>query len=438
MSIRTHIFPCKISVELADKLNHESGRIYTDVMVEHWRIWRKKGIWLGCHTAQRLNDFYNELPSLLTAHSIDAAQEGFYKACGTTKAVRRAGVSTRYPFKRKHYRTTTWKNTGIRLRGNKLRLSLASGQDPIMVSLPSNLLDVSKDMFKEMRLVYDKAKRGYRWHLVVNDGLDPADPPGNGAAAIDMGEIHPATVTDGEHAAVITCRELRSVKQYREKKLAALQSKQSSLRKGSGRWRKIQSRKNRFLAKQKNRTRDMEHKISRDVVNWCVEHSIGELAIGDVRDIADGKRLNRKSQQKVSNWSHGKIRRYIGYKAKDVGIVVVDDVDESYTSQTCPACGRRNKPRGRNYRCSCGFTGHRDAVGSVNILSKYIYGELGKIQPPKPKYRLPHDVRKRSVTGTDLSGLGVVAQATPRIYTVLPWECHIIERETEKQSAILF
>jgi hypothetical protein len=31
----------------------------------------------------------------------------------------------------------------------------------------------------------------------------------------------------------------------------------------------------------------------------------GGQVLGDVRDVADGKRLGKKSQQKISNWSHG-------------------------------------------------------------------------------------------------------------------------------------
>jgi putative transposase len=46
--------------------------------------------------------------------------------------------------------------------------------------------------------------------------------------------------------------------------------------------------------------------------------------------------------------------------------------DERYTSQTCPACGKRHKPKNRIYKCSCGFQFHRDAVGSINIRRKYL------------------------------------------------------------------
>ncbi|HXG94810.1 MAG TPA: zinc ribbon domain-containing protein [Blastocatellia bacterium] len=42
------------------------------------------------------------------------------------------------------------------------------------------------------------------------------------------------------------------------------------------------------------------------------------------------------------------------------------------TTQICPACGNRKKPKGRQYVCACGFRYHRDGVGSLNIRSKYL------------------------------------------------------------------
>ena len=98
----------------------------------------------------------------------------------------------------------------------------------------------------------------------------------------------------------------------------------------------------------------------------AVEQQVGTLALGDVRDVADGKRLHAKSQQKISTWSHGKLRALITYKAEAAGITV-ELVDEHDTSQTCPNCGERHKPKGRRYRCpACGFAAHRDVVGAAN------------------------------------------------------------------------
>jgi putative transposase len=69
--------------------------------------------------------------------------------------------------------------------------------------------------------------------------------------------------------------------------------------------------------------------------------------------------------------------------------------DEHYSSQTCPHCGHRHKPRGRLYTCpACRFQSHRDVVGQINILSAYVHGAPGKLPVPvRLKHRIPHNLR---------------------------------------------
>lgn len=399
--IRTLILPCNLSSKVADSLNRESGRIYTEVMIAHYRVYRKHGVWLNSPRMQKYHDRISQ-ESFLHAHSIDAAQEAFYKACKTAKANRDDGAS--YPHKKKFYRTTIWKNTGIRKRGNHLLLALARGNEPIAFRLPSSLSVLEGKQFLEVRLVYNKNHRKYEWHLVIETGIEPRISTGTNVAGVDLGEIHPATITDGQQSIIISCRELRSLNQYRNKRLAELKSLQATKKKQSRRWWRIQRRINRFLAKNKAQRRDLEHKISRAVVDWCILHQVGTLVIGDVRDVADGKRLNRKSQQKVSNWSHGQIRKYIAYKAEAEGIVVNDEVNEAYTSQTCVYCGRKRKPKGRIYSCECGQTYHRDIGGAANILSRFCYGELSKVDAPYPFFFRPHSKVSQSVALRSLYG----------------------------------
>ncbi len=484
--IRAVYFRCHLPKAVADALNAESGRIYSQVLVEQYRIYRKKGVWLSPKAQERYNDYLNrETPKLLHAHSIDAAQQGFHEACKTTQAARKAGLDAKYPHKRKRFRTTVWKNTAIRLisvaertlalnslagwfdppeagwrrsassnqelvalsipsaertrpppaveltmsssggeiKGNVLLLSLARGQQPISLPLPEHLRALDASAFTEMRLVYNKSSRHYEWHLIVDDGIEVEPTIATNMAAIDLGEVHPATLTDGEEALVVMSRQLRSQSQHTAKNLASLQQKQSQHKRCSRRWKRLQQRKNRFLAKQELRRRNIEHKVSREVVNYAVERSIGKLFIGDVRDVADktskaeteanGRRYKGKvHNQRMSRWSHGKLRRYIQYKAQAAGIAVDDKVPEHYTSQTCPQCRNRYKLGGRNYKCPvCGFCSHRDVVGAPNILSRALYGELGKIRPPETvKYRQPY-LRVRP--GRSSPGHGACSSVSP-------------------------
>ncbi len=400
--IRTHIVPCALPKTVADALNRASGAVYTRTLVTHYRVYRKRGKrtrhWLSQFAGMRLNDYLTrDQPPLLHAHSIDAAQEGFYKACKTAKANREQGA--KFPHKRKQWRTTIWKSSAIRRQGDTLLLSLARGRSPITLPLPLHLHDVLRVL--EVRLMWDRCSRHYTWHLVVENGKQPKEAQGTATMAVDLGEIHPATITDGQIAVVVSCRELRAKRQYTAKRLASLQSRQNHCRKKSRQWWRLQRCKNRFRAKQQRRIRDMEHKISRSVVEYAVEQQAGTLAIGDVRDVADQTNKGAAVNQKLSTWRHGKLRAYLTYKADAEGMAVVL-VDERYTSQTCPQCGCRHKPRGRVYTCGrCGFGGHRDVVGAANILSRHLYSDVGKVLPPPGiKYRHPIRSGKRSCPDT--------------------------------------
>ena len=243
------------------------------------------------------------------------------------------GLQVRYPHKRKHFRTTIWKRAGIRLKDGKLLLARARGLPAVEVPLPSPLLALPKTALVEVRLVWDRASRHYAWHMVIEDGGQACAPPGEAVGACDLGEIHPAALTDGQETVIITCRALRANQQYTAKRLAELHAKQDRKRRGSRRWQRLQRRTTRFLAKQRRRARDLEHKSSRAVVRWATERGVGSLVIGDVRDVADGKHLAAKSQQKVGLWSHGRQRQYITYKAEASGISIAL-CDEAFTSQS--------------------------------------------------------------------------------------------------------
>jgi putative transposase len=409
--LRTAQFASTLPKAEADAVHLESGRIYTDMLVSHYRFYRKQGVWLKRENGERWEDVHGGTTTL-HAHSRDAAQQGFYKACKTARACRQMGLEVKYPYKRKLWRTTIWKSTGITRKGTALLLARARGLAPVSVSLPSNLLALPALVCLEARLVWDRAARHYTWHLVVEDGSVPEQVPGTHTAAVDLGEIHPAAVTDGKETVIITCRALRANQQYTAKRLSQLRAKQAHKHKGSRSWRRLQRRKSHFLAKQKRRARDLEHKASRAVVNWAKERQVSTLVIGDVREVADGKRLNAKSQQKIGLWSHGRQRQYITYKAEAAGMSVVL-IDEAYTSQTCPKCLNCSKPKGRIYRCPvCGFVGHRDGLGCANILSQHYTGEPGHVWPPQEKYRYPF-AGKRSRPDTAEMAWGPTAKVSP-------------------------
>ncbi len=417
--IRTYIVPCALPQAQADALNLASGRIYSGIVARHWRLLKKKALWLSEKALTKLSDLRLADKALaMHAHSIDAAQQGFFKACKTTRALRKAGFpAANFPWRNKKFRTTVWKNTAIKCKLGHLELSIGAGSPKIKIALPENLHTVLQ--FVEVRLVYDKRGRKYNWHIVAENGKQAKQAPGNNVVSVDMGEIHPAVVGDEHAAIIITARERRHAAQGHAKRLASFGKALSRKKKGSRRYKQLVRSRNRMKAKHKRVIRDIEHKVSRELVNVAVERQADTMAMGDIRDIADGIEIGKQSNQKISGWSHGQIRKLTAYKAEAEGIKIVL-VDEQYTSQTCPHCGGKHKPRGRNYRCpACGFRSHRDVVGQVNLLSIFKHGAPGQIPAPTNiKHRMPHNLRlMRSCRDTGQAAMPVAqtncAQTAP-------------------------
>ena len=91
-----------------------------------------------------------------------------------------------------------------------------------------------------------------------------------------------------------------------------------------------------------------------------------------------------------TQWSHGSIRHKLTYKAERLGMDVALQ-DEHHTSRTCPHCLYvRSKIKGRMFRCpKCGWTYHRDGVGSINIRRKYLgHGPVVGVMAPPISIRL--------------------------------------------------
>ena len=125
--------------------------------------------------------------------------------------------------------------------------------------------------------------------------------------------------------------------------------------------------------------RDMEHKISRTIVATAVERKAGTIAIGDIRDIADGVDCGTVQNGRMSRWNHGKISDYVEYKSgsrRDRGRTGrrtphEPDVSQLRASpQTEPAQIRLPGLR---------VSANRDVVGQVNILSVFRHGEPGRL-----------------------------------------------------------
>ncbi len=402
-AVQTKLNPDKRAREYCQFLQQESARVWNTAKNFFWRTYRKKGLWLSSPSLQKYNrsdQLYPDEQFCLHSQSIQSVAQQFSANLKATREVRKENPDIRYPYKMKKYFRVQWKAGAIKVKGRNIIFSNGLGNKPLKLRLPRAFANCQP---KIVELIW---RNGYWLSLVVK--VDDKDNViGSSVAACDMGEIHAIALTDGYEALIISGRKLRAVKQYRNKRVAQLQEAMSKCTKYSRKWRKLNCTKRRIMERTRRRIRDLNHKITTSAIQWCIEHGISTIVIGDLSGIAQCTkgRLSRRIRQKISQWSFYKQKEYLLYKAKEVGIDVIE-VSEAYTSKTCPRCGSINSPNNRNYSCSnCALTCHRDVVGAYNILSMYRYGALvpdDLFSYPTPKYlRIPFQAKRRSSSSPD-------------------------------------
>jgi putative transposase len=119
--------------------------------------------------------------------------------------------------------------------------------------------------------------------------------------------------------------------------------------------------------------KDVNHKLSRKIVNYAESRGVGTIKVESLEGILEGTTRTsrgaaaRKNNRSQNSWTFYQLTQFISYKAERAGIKV-ELVDPAYTSQDCPACRQRNTADDRVYVCKkCGWKGHRDVVGAINI-----------------------------------------------------------------------
>lgn len=341
-----------------DALAQASGELYKRTVVYFWRCVRRSDRWLSpAALMRRLNS------KKLHAHSADAVVQSFCNSLKSWRSLRKSKSEARPPKRFGKYFKVVWKVSAIHLKNGSLVLSNGKGNEPLIISgwrhkKPTIIEMGWDDKEYELRCVY-----GYEAPEKVKGGL---------IAGVDLGEIHLATVVDGRGAVIVNGRALRSQRRYQNKLKGKLASMIDVKKKGSYRRNRLIKSKRRQLLKLRNQIMDTHHKQTTRLVRTLKERGVGTVVIGDLRDYRDGLDRGKKSNQFLHGWTCGESRRMIEYKSERLGMACVLQ-EESYTSQTCPACGSRHKPNGRNFRCkSCGLACHRDVVGATNIRTKYL------------------------------------------------------------------
>jgi putative transposase len=326
---------------------------------------------------------------------VQALCQKFAANVETASALRRqelaetGSVQTAYPHHPKAYQTVIWKDQALTVLPNgRLRLPTSGQRPPLLLSVPE---EYRQSNLRRAELTWRADHYELCLTLDTRAVLPPPLPAG-AVAGVDLGEIHIAAVTTTRrHALVVSGRQLRSCKQWRNKVHSVLQEKLSRCQMGSRRAKRLLKRKAQVSAKLYRQQRDILHQASRKVVDFCAQEGVSRIAVGDVRDIQTGVSLGKQTNQKISQWPHGQFTKHLSKKAARLGMIV-DWIDEAYSTRTCSVSGhvQPSSPRGRRFGClGCGARVHRDVNGANNTCSKAAHGVYSQVQVDTVKYLRP-------------------------------------------------
>ncbi len=369
----------------------EAARVWNLCCEIHKQARMAHSKWPGRHELQKTTKGQFALHS----QSVQMVVHAFLATIATTRQLRQTHpqMKMKYPWREKCFYLVKWPAQAVSKENGRVVLPMGKGRTSIVLplELPENSGACS--------LVWNN---GFELHVCVEQPQDK-EAPGDVHATVDLGEIHLAAVsTNTGQAMIVTGRGIRSLKRQRNQQLGKIAKKQSRCKHYSRRWKKLQKAKNKIKLRAEHRLRDMRHKATRKVINFCQEQQVGTLFIGNPHGVRRQDK-GRHHNQRMALWEYGKDIDYLTHKSKQAHIMSFTG-SERGTSSQCPACGQKHKPKGRNWACkACGFTGHRDLVGSVNMHA-LAFGEH-VIFPRSVTYLRPSISRRSSRADAPLASI---------------------------------
>jgi len=259
------------------------------------------------------------------------------------------------------YKPTVWltPRASYNVDFEAMTVRIASVGDLQILGYPRNLKDYLSWRMREARLTVKGDKVFLK--VVFEKGEENVEPKESVAVDINMAEV--VVGKDDTHYVRIPTR-LEEVHHW--KSLA-----ENLQKKYPRRWRenkRILRRIYSFHQKAKRIAEDFARKVGKWVVEIAEDFGANVIKLESLKNlIKNVDKLPREFRDKLYLMQYRRLQYWISWQARKHGILV-QYVNPSYSSVSCPKCGRRMEEVGyRWFRCSCGYENDRDVIAVVNL-----------------------------------------------------------------------
>ncbi len=245
-------------------------------------------------------------------------------------------------------------------------------KEPIEFTIPRYK---NKEFQKYQQIRILPKKRFYEIEIVYEEPIKESQLESSSYLSIDFGVNNLITAVENRNSRpiIISGKIVKSINRQWNKRKARLYSIKDKQRlMWTAQLDEITIKRNSIM-------KDYLHKTSQYIVGYCLHRGIGNICLGELKEIKQNIRLGRRTNQNFVNIPIHTLKQMIAYKAELVGIKV-HVIDEAYTSK-CSSLdleliqkhtqyiGKRIKRglfKGSNYLLNA------DVNGALNILRKVV------------------------------------------------------------------
>lgn len=267
--------------------------------------------------------------------------------------------------------TVTWKNSGFRVDTDHDQVRLSKGanlkdggryaRDYILCEYetrPDVELAEVEDV-QQVRAIWT----GEVWelHIVYRTRISSPEQPGERTAGVDLGISNFAAVSLDDTTVLYPGNALKVDAHFFRGVEYETEGEDGPSNKAKWARQRKARRQEHFL-----------HAVTRDILDQCVKHDVGVLAVGHPKHIRNDTDWGRHGNKRLHDWPFAQVLDYLEYKAEERGIRVERvPEDKLKTSKTCCCCGSQadgNRTERGLYVCGeCGLVANADVSAAENM-----------------------------------------------------------------------
>ena len=259
------------------------------------------------------------------------------------------------------YKPTVWltPKASYDVDFDKMTVRIVSVGELQILGYPRNLKDYLGWKMKESRLVIKDGKAFLK--VVFDKEEEKVIPKESIAVDINMAEVVVGK-DDKQYVRIPT----RLDEVHNWKSLAEGLQKRHPRR-----WReneRIRRRVRSFHQKARRIMEDFARKVGRWIVDVAKRMGVNVIKLERLKNlIKKVDRLPREFRDKLYLMQYRRLQYWIEWQARKHGMIV-EFVNPSYSSVSCPKCGKRMEESGYRWlKCSCGYENDRDVIAITNL-----------------------------------------------------------------------